>query len=479
MSKTDSPTYSHARRTDPANVRRALYGASTVPYWLDSHDRSELSPPLRGEVTGDLVVVGGGYCGLWTALMAKERDPGRRVILLEANRVGWAASGRNGGFCESSLTHGHENGMRHFPDELATLQRLAEQNFQEFEDSLVRYSIDAEFENSGILRVATEAHQVAALRAESRLGIDPEATFLADAELRQRGMSPVYKAGLFKRAGYAYVHPAKLVWGLKEVCLKLGVSIYETTPALTIRRHSSGVIIETAKGRVISAQAALATNGFPGLLKRARHYTVPIYDYALMTEPLTDDQLRSIGWVERFGITDSSREFHYYRKTADNRILFGGFDAIYHPGGRVRQRYDQRASTFELLADHFFTTFPPLTGIRFTHQWGGMIDMSSRLVAFYGRALGGAVAYAAGFTGLGVGATRFGANVMLDMLSGVETERTSLAMVRTKPIPIPPEPLATPLIKTMQRAVVKSDLNAGRNGPILKLADALGVGFDS
>jgi glycine/D-amino acid oxidase-like deaminating enzyme len=226
-------------------------------------------------------------------------------------------------------------------------------------------------------------------------------------------------------------------------------------------------------------RVALATNGFPSLLRRARLLTVPVYDYALMTEPLTTAQLGSIGWTGRHGVTDSSRQFHYYRLSADNRILWGGYDAVYHRGGRIRPRQDQRRDTFRLLADHFFATFPALADVRFSHAWGGMIDMSSRLMAFHGAARGGRVAYSAGYTGLGVAATRFGAKVMLDLLGGDDTGLTRLGAVGSLPIPIPPEPLRYPAIQLVRRAIARSDARGGKDGLLLRSLDALGVGFDS
>lgn len=205
---------------------------------------------------------------------------------------------------------------------------------------------------------------------------------------------------------------------------------------------------------------------------------VPIYDYALITEPLSEDQFEAIGWTENNGITDSGREFHYYRKTSDHRILFGGWDAVYHRGRKVKPSQDQREETFLLLADHFFTTFPQLRGIEFTHAWGGAIDMSTQLMAFHGATRKGNIAYSAGYTGLGVAATRFGAQVMLDLLEGRDTERTRLRMSRRLPIPIPPEPIAYPLIRIVRKAVAKSD-RTGKDGPLLKLMALFKVGFDS
>ena len=192
---------------------------------------------------------------------------------------------------------------------------------------------------------------------------------------------------------------------------------------------------------VAAHKVALATNVFPSLLRRVRPYIVPVYDYALMTEPLSTAQMASIGWSERQGIGDAANHFHYYRLSADNRILWGGYDAVYHFGGKIKPEYDQRPETFATLARHFFETFPQLEGLGFSHKWGGVIDTCSRFCAFFGTAIGGDVAYAAGYTGLGVGATRFGADVMLDLLAGEATERTELEMVRSKPVPFPPEPV--------------------------------------
>ena len=138
-----------------------------------------------------------------------------------------------------------------------------------------------------------------------------------------------------------------------------------------------------------------------------RPYTVPVYDYVLVTEPLSADQLASLGWVRRQGIGDVSNQFHYYRLTPDNRILWGGYDAIYHWRNGLREELDERPATFDLLAGQFFETFPQLDGLRFTHRWGGAIDTSTRFFAFQRTALGGRVAYSVGYTGLGVGATPF------------------------------------------------------------------------
>jgi glycine/D-amino acid oxidase-like deaminating enzyme len=287
----------------------ALAGARPVPYWLDQPGRPPPEPPLNRATAAGLAVVGGGFTGLWTALLAKERDPAADVVLLEGRSVGWAASGRNGGFCAASLTHGLANGRARFPAEIA---------------------------------------------------------------------------------------------------------------------------------------------------ERA-----------------------SVGWRNRQGLADGGNHFHYYRLTADNRILWGGYDAVYYNGGRIRAARDANPATFARLAGHFFRTFPQLAGLYFTHAWGGVVDTCSRFCVFTGTAHGGRLAYAAGYTGLGVGAARFGANTMLDLLHGEQTERTSLAMMRTRPVPFPPEPARSAVIQLTRASIARADRNVGRRDLWLRTLDRLGLGYDS
>jgi len=450
---------------DPALVQAALADSRLTPFWLDDVERPSY-PRLDTDASADLVIVGGGYSGLWTAILAKERNPSRSVILLEARRVGWAASGRNGGFCEASLTHGDENGERRWPEEMGTLTRLGLENLDEIQATVKRYDMKVDFERTGTLTVATEPHQVEWLGEDA---LDADAT-------RALVNSPTYLAGEVDDEGCALVHPGKLAIELARVATDLGVEIYEFTP---VRAIEDGPTLVTDRGRVTAGKVALGTNAFPSLLKRNALMTVPVYDYVLITEPLTTKQLAAIGWEGRQGISDVANQFHYYRLTADNRILFGGYDAIYHPGRKVRRRYEDRPESYEKLASHFFTTFPQLEGVTFTHRWAGAIDTCTRFCAFFGTARGGDVAYAVGFTGLGVGATRFGANVMLDLLDGEDTERTRLRMVRERPLPFPPEPIATAGIAAVRWSLDQADHRQGKRNILLKTLDALKLGFDS
>ncbi|MGK2853129.1 MAG: NAD(P)/FAD-dependent oxidoreductase, partial [Microbacteriaceae bacterium] len=476
-------------RLAPADslVDAALADTRQSVFWLEDLADRPKYPRLDADTDTDLAIIGGGYTGLWTAILAKQRDPGRRVLLLEARRVGWAASGRNGGFCEASLTHGDENGRSRWPEEFEQLQRLGLQSLDQIEATLDRAGIDADFERSGNLEVATEPHQAdwlrdAAQQATGRGEFDFR--FLDEAAVRDEIDSPTFLAAIEKAHTTAILHPGKLVVGLAEYASRLGVEILENSPVRSLAGVGSGssaaVDVVTGAGlRVRARHVALGTNAFPSLLKRNRLMTVPVYDYALMTEPLSGAQLAAIGWRNRQGLSDVANQFHYSRLTRDNRILFGGYDAIYHSGGRVREAHENRPQSFRRVAAHFLATFPQLAGIRFTHQWAGAIDTSTRYCAFFGTAHGGRVGYAAGFTGLGVGASRFAGNVMLDLLEGEPTERTQLRMVRERPMPFPPEPAASAAIGAMRWSLNRADHNEGRRNLLLKTADAVGLGFDS
>ena len=330
-------------------ISDSLKDSQLRPFWPD--DAPELPKPrlLSEGMSADLVVVGGGFLGLWTALLAKEREPGLRVVMLDQARIGWAASGRNGGFCESSLTHGEENGKRRWPDEFDTLEALGAENLDGIEETLKRYQIDCDFERSGLLVVAVETYQVSQLGDHGRLNRE---------EVQKELNSPTYLGGQWYRDGTAMLHPGKLVSGLARVVRELGVEIFEDTPAIGIAELGGRVEIRTPSATLNCDRVVLATNAFPSLLWRYRFHSIPVYDYVLMSEPLTAGQLDSIGWKNRQGVSDMANQFHYYRITKDNRILFGGYDAVYHFGGNVDPAYEDRPASYRRLASHFFTTFP-------------------------------------------------------------------------------------------------------------------------
>jgi len=466
---------------------RALADAAPVPYWLDRPERPDPLPPLTGTHEADLLVVGGGYSGLWTALLAKEAEPDRDVLLVEAGTCGWAASGRNGGFCAASLTHGLANGVDRFPGEIDELERLGRENLDAIAATIDRHGIDCDFERTGELAVAVEPYQLAGLAEDAELArrYGHDVRLLDRDEVRAEVDSPTYLGGMWDRDRVALLDPARLAWGLRRAALDLGVRLHEHTrvtglqcDGTALRAATTGGAAATP-GSVRARRVVLGTNAFPPLLRRLRAWLVPVYDYALMTEPLSEEQREAVGWANRQGLADVGNQFHYYRITADGRILFGGYDAIYHYGNRMAPELEQRGATFTALARHFFTTFPQLEGLRFSHRWGGVIDTCTRFCPFFGTAYDGRLAYAAGFTGLGVGATRFGAQVMLDLLGGEQTPLTRLDLVRGKPLPFPPEPFRATGINLTRWSLARADAREGRRNLWLRTLDRFGLGFDS
>jgi len=451
-------------------------------YWLDS-DPLEPQPHalLVGDVTTDLCVVGAGYTGLWTALIAKQRNPEREVIIIEKRWTGAGASGRNGGFCNTSLTHGFANGYARFKDEMPIIERLGRENMNAIETTIREFGIECDWQRTGELRVADAEWLMPQLAEEARLRNEygDHVEVLSQEETQARVASPTYKGALWDPDGTALVDPARLVWGLERACLKLGVKIYENSEVTRLERTDEGMIVHAPYGSIYAQKVALATNVFPSLVRSARKYVVPVYDFQLVTEPLTPAQHEAIGWKGREGISESRNQFHYYRMTADGEILWGGYDAIYNFRGKVREEYETSADTYGQLAADFLETFPQLKGIKFTHGWGGAIDTCSRFSPFWGTAHKGRVAYVLGFTGLGVAATRFGADVMLDLLDKLDTERTALKMVRKKPLPFPPEPLRWFFIRVTQWSIYRADNHEGKRNLWLKFLDSIGLGFDS
>ena len=306
-----------------------------------------------------------------------------------------------------------------------------------------------------------------------------DVTFLDRDRVRAEIDSPTFLAGFWRTDAGAVIDPARLAWGLASAAEGLGARIHEGTSVSSIRDDDATVLLGTPTGRVRARRVIVGTNAFPPLVREIRRYVLPVYDYVLMTEPLTPAQRADLRWANRQGLADMANRFHYSRLTADDRILWGGYDAIYHWRNGVDPAHERRDRTYALLASQFADDLPAARGIRFTHAWAGAIDTCSRFSVFFGRRMDGKLAYAAGYTGLGVGATRWGARVCLDLVDGRDTARTRLRLVRKKPIPFPPEPFRSAGVWITQRALARADRREGRRGPWLKLLDAVGLGFDS
>ena len=463
-----------------------MRSAGPISYWLREPAPPDIAdPPLdpREELAVDVAIVGAGFTGLWTAIALTDTDPTLRIAILEMESVGFGASGRNGGFCEASLTHGLANGIRHFPDELERLEREGIDNL----DALVAFThdhaIDCDLEATGTLALADQPYQADEFRAWVDVAAAHGETleFLDGDAAREEVHSPLWHGGLYRPPGRdVLVDPARLCRGIARVARSRGVRIHERTRVDGLERRAGGVAVRTANGALVRAdQVVVATSAYSGWLSRLASSFVPVYDYALVSEPLTPDQRVAIGWRRRQGLSDGNNQFHYFRLTADDRVLWGGYDAIHHRGSRVAPELDQRPATFRRLEAQFFRAFPQLDGLAFPYRWGGAIDTTSRFTVTFGRLLGGRVTVALGYTGLGVGASRWAGGVVRDFLLRPGEDRLRLRIVASPPIPFPPEPLRSFVVDTVRNELDRADREAGRRGLILRSLDAIGVGFDS
>ena len=486
-----------------------LHSGAGVGYWF-STGASAPDAALRGAIDVDVAIIGGGFTGLWTAIRLTGSDPTLRVAILEQAVVGFGASGRNGGFCEASLTHGLANGIRHFPDEIALLEAEGVRNLAELVEFVREQRIDCDLEATGSLRVADQPHQAREFeeRAAEAAEFGQQLRVLDRATVQDEIHSPTWLAGL--AAGpeqNVILNPAKLAWGLKRVALERGVLMFEGSRVTGLERIVGGVRLSTVatessaplnpvrgsgtagrgsalrgewgRGSVRAARAVVATSAYSGWFRRLSRLFVPVYDYVLVSEPLTPAQNEAIGWRHRQGVSDSNNQFHYFRLTADNRILWGGYDAIHHFGSKVGPEQDRRPATFKKLEAHFRRAFPQLADLRFPFRWGGAIDTTSRFTVTFGQTLGGRVTYALGYTGLGVGATRWAAGIVRDFILRPDSDLLQLRFVRSSPFPFPPEPARSIAVETVRRELARADDNGGRRGPLLQTLDALGIGFDS
>ena len=462
-------------------VLPSLAEVKPVPYWLDDIDAPTENPRVVGALTADLLIIGGGFTGLWSAIEAKTTNPELDVVIVEGDAIAHGASGRNGGFVAASLTHGFANGLDWWPHDMKRLTTLGHRNLDEMEAFVTAHNIDCDWQRVGEIDVATEEYQVEGLAAyvDEAAPYGEDLIWLDQEQVRSRLNSPTYLGGLFDPDSVAICDPARLAWGLRDVALALGVRIYEHSKVDWIEDAGRVVTAHTALGTVTAPKVALATNAYPALLRRLKYLVVPVYDSVLVTRPLSDEQKRDIGWNGSEGISDTGNQFHYYRPTVDGRILWGGFDATYHFRSGFGPQFEQSMDSWPKLADHFFSTFPQLEGLQFEYAWSGAIDTCTRFCAFWGAAMGGKVGYVAGYTGLGVGASRFGAQVLIDKLLGRDSDRMGLEMTETMPMPFPPEPLRMASINFTRWSMDRADRNNGRRNLWLRTLDRFGMGFDS
>jgi glycine/D-amino acid oxidase-like deaminating enzyme len=421
----------------------ALAQTRFTTYWIDSLAAVADEPALQQSQQCDLLVVGGGFCGLWAALQAREQNPERSVILIEAKSVANGASGRPAAIMSTSVMHGIDNTERIFPNDVAELERLGRENMDAFHDALQRYTIDCDVEWGGEMKVSIGDQGLETVEEEYQLYLKygHDAIKLDQTAVQAEIHSPIFHGGTWSRKRCGTVHPGKLVRGLKQAALAVGVQLYENTPMLTTAKTAGGIQVKTPQGEITARKVLLATNAWAAGHPHIRRRVAAIRDRIVVTAPLSDAQMQKIGWHNRQGIYDTRTQLNYMRLTADNRILFGGrLDYFY--GNDTDPGFDKTPQPYIRLLQSFYRTFPQLADeIRFDYAWSGPIGLTTRMAVHYQSYFAGDMLFAGGYSGFGVTATRFGARVGLAILDGEDIPETRMQFARTLPNYIPPEPL--------------------------------------
>jgi glycine/D-amino acid oxidase-like deaminating enzyme len=428
-------------------------------YW---HETSPHVPSagLRGHRQADVVIVGGGFTGLWTAFQLREADPSLEVVVLEREVIGFGASGRNGGFAMTLLDMSLSHLRRHHGDApAAAAHRAVAATVGGVGGTHAPHEIDCEWVHGGLMVVATNRPQMerveADLAAAEALGLEGF-TRLGREEAQAEVHSPTYVGGL-REEHCAVVHPAKLARGLARVVERLGAQVYERTEVTGIDEVGGRIRVRTNAGAVDAEQVVLATNAWASQTPWFSDKVVPLYTYIAMTEPLTDAQWDSVGWESSCGIEDKRNYVHYYRRTLDGRILWGGSDGVIHYGGRIAPRHDRDERILARLTETFHRTFPQLTEVGFTHHWGGPVGMTVAFLPMFGTLMDGRLHYGLGYNGHGVAPSHTGGKVLADKLLARTSELTELCFVDSREARFPPEPLCWIGAELTRRSLLRQD----------------------
>lgn len=437
--------------------------------WHETLGPQPPAVPMRGTLTADVVIVGAGFTGLWSAYHLLRSEPTLDIVVLDAHDLAFGASGRNVGFAMTLLDFDLHRFARNWGDEAAAhAHRAVARSVDEIDRTVAEEGIDAEVEATGLLRVATNEAQLARIERErataERLGLDGFRLLDRD-RTREALDSPHYLGGLQEDA-CAIVNPAKLVVGLAEVLRRHGVRIHEGSPVVDLNEAPAGVTATTPAGQVTAATAILATNAWTHRFPQSRGWSLPLYTYVVVTEPLSDAQWDAIGWQGRQGVEDARNYVHYFRPTADGRILWGGTDAVYRYGGPISPKRDRHEGIRRRLERELLATFPQLGPVRFTHHWGGPLAVTSRFVPRVGTFDGGRIHHGFGYSGHGVAPAHTAGRILRDLVLGRDTDDTAVCFVDHPQTPFPPEPIAWVGAELTRQLLQRQDrrMEAGHDG---------------
>jgi glycine/D-amino acid oxidase-like deaminating enzyme len=450
------------------HLRHTRYG-----WWLEEAGGVEPAPPLEGEAAADVVVVGGGYLGLWTAWQLKELEPGADVVVLEAGLCGHGPSGRNGGFVSTLW------------DDLAALRsrvgdaravevcRASEHAVRAIGAWCEAQDVDAWYLAAPQLEVATTPAQLGAwdewVQACREVGAGDAISVLDAAEVRKVCDSPLFRGGA-ARTPAATVQPARLSLGLRQRAIERGVRVHERSRVTRLGRDA---VAETRSGRVRAGAAVLAVNSAAAGFAGHRLSLAVASSHIVLTEPVPD-VIEELGWTGGESISDCRTLLHYLRTTRDGRIAFGWGGGRMGLGARRSDRLEIDPGAASTAMARLVAFFPQLRSRRVTHAWGGPIDVSPTHLPIFGSR--GTVHHGYGFTGNGVGPAYLGGEILARLALDRRDELSRLALVEPERKLFPPEPLRWAGGSLIRRALVRVDRaeDAGRRpGPPTSLVASL------
>jgi glycine/D-amino acid oxidase-like deaminating enzyme len=421
-------------------------------------DPGEPAPPLQGDTAADVVILGGGYTGMWTAHHVKRLDPGVDVVLLEQDICGGGPSGRNGGFCNSWWSYLED--VVHSMGDIPALRlcREGERSVEAIGAFCHEHGIDAWFRKDGDLSAASSEAQVGGwgdmIMAADRLGIGDDFTVLSGPEIRSKVDSPLFRGGVYTAYG-ATVQPARLARGLRRVLLEQGVRIFEQTP---VTRFGEGVpsIAETPNGSVKAGAAVVALNAWASHWKRFRRAVTVRGSYIVLTAP-APEKLEALGWTQGFGVSNYRAALHYLRTTPDGRIAFGIGGMQPNLARKIGPRFAYDESALRYAAQDLHHMFPTFRDVPIEAGWGGPIDVSGSHLPFFGTTETGSVHYGLGYTGNGVGPSHLGGRILAHRTLGKYDEILDLPVVDAEPKRFPPEPIRSPGVLVANHAIRRKD----------------------
>jgi glycine/D-amino acid oxidase-like deaminating enzyme len=447
-----------------------LRDAAEISFWLSDAGDLTPRPCLPGDTDTDVVIVGAGYTGLWTALYLAERDPSLRIIVCEAHIAGFGASGRNGGWCVANLgVTPSELARRYGRDALWRTWAALDATVDEVGAATARAGIDAGWHKSGALRIARGAHELPALqeawRARQELGLDDGCELLDAAQLTRRVRVAGGLGALFDPA-CAVVHPGRLVRGLADAAEARGARVHEQTPVIRITPGDTGrrPRVFTPHGAVTADVVVLAGEAYLTQLPGLRRRLLPVYSLIVMTEPLSSAQLDAIGWEGRECLSSHRLTVDYVARTADDRIVFGGRGAPYHLGSAIAPEFDRHGPTHQRLRQSLVEWFPALEGIGFTHEWGGPLGMPRDWLPTFSLNRATGIGGAFGYTGQGVAAANLAGRTLTDLITDTPSPLRELPMVGHRSRRWEPEPLRWIAARYLQGALARIDERGQRTG---------------